>query len=350
MELLRCGGGLISLPGRSLECRSMRAIHATEAGGPEVLRVVDLPEPEPGPGELLVRLAAAGVNFRDTYERAGIYPRPFPHIPGAEGAGTVQAAGEGGVAGFNPGDRVAFVDARGSYAELVVIPAGQALPVPDAVGLDVAAAVALQGMTAHYLVTSTFPVQRGQTVLLTAAAGGTGLLLTQLAAARGARVIGLVGSAEKEALARGAGAAEVIRYTELEDPPAQLPDLVRGLTGGQGVDVVYDGVGRDTFDATLACLRRRGMMVLFGGASGQVPPFDLQRLNRAGSLFATRPKLGDYAADREELLWRVNEVFGAVAGGSLQVRIGERYSLEEARPAHEALEGRRTTGKVLLEV
>jgi NADPH:quinone reductase len=327
----------------------MRAIHATEAGGPDVLSVVDLPEPQAGRGELLVRLAAAGVNFRDTYERAGIYPRPFPHIPGAEGAGTVEAVGDG-VSGFNPGERVAFVDARGSYAELVVIPADQALPVPDAMGLDLAAAVALQGMTAHYLVASTFPVQRGQTVLLTAAAGGTGLLLTQLAAARGARVIGLVGSAEKEALARGAGAAEVILYTELEDLPAQLPDLVGGLTGGQGVDVVYDGVGRDTFDATLACLRRRGMMVLFGGASGQVPPFDLQRLNRAGSLFATRPKLGDYVATREELLWRANEVFGAVAAGSLEVRIGERFSLERARSAHEALEGRRTTGKVLLEV
>ncbi|HEX2178920.1 MAG TPA: quinone oxidoreductase [Actinomycetota bacterium] len=327
----------------------MRAIHATEAGGPDVLRVVDLPEPQAGPGELLVRLAAAGVNFRDTYERAGIYPRPFPHIPGAEGAGTVEAAGEG-VSGFDPGEPVAFVDARGSYAELVVIPADQALPVPDTMGLDLAAAVALQGMTAHYLVASTFPVQRGQTVLLTAAAGGTGLLLTQLAAARGARVIGLVGSAKKEALAREAGAAEVILYTELEDLPAQLPGLVLGLTGGQGVDVVYDGVGRDTFDATLACLRRRGMMVLFGGASGQVPPFDLQRLNRAGSLFATRPKLGDYVATREELLWRANEVFGAVAAGSLKVRVGQRFPLEEARSAHEALEGRRTTGKVLLEV
>jgi NADPH2:quinone reductase len=329
--------------------RPMRAIHASEAGGPEVLHVVDLPEPEAGSGELVVRLTAAGVNFRDTYERAGIYPRPFPHIPGAEGAGRVEEVGEG-VAGFKPGDRVAFVDARGSYAELVVIPAEQALPVPEGMQLQIAAAVALQGMTAHYLVASTFPVRQGQTVLLTAAAGGTGLLLTQLAAARGARVIGLVGSPDKEALAREAGAAEVIRYTELDDLNSQLPDLVRGLTGGQGVDVVYDGVGRNTFDATLACLRRRGTMVLFGGASGQVPPFDLQRLNRAGSLFATRPKLGDYVATREELLWRANEVFAAVSDGSLRVRIGERFPLEEARAAHQALEGRRTTGKVLLEV
>jgi NADPH2:quinone reductase len=327
----------------------MRAIHAIEAGGPEVLSIVDLPEPQAGPGEILVGLAAAGVNFRDTYERAGIYPRPFPHIPGAEGAGTVEEVGEG-VRGFKAGDRVAFVDARGSYADKVVIPADQALPVPEEMGVDVAAAAALQGMTAHYLVASTFPVQQGQTVLLTAAAGGTGLLLTQLATARGARVVGLVGSAEKEALAREAGAAEVIRYTALNDLAAELPDLVRELTGGRGVDVAYDGVGKDTFDATLACVRRRGMLVLFGGASGQVPPFDLQRLNKAGSLYATRPKLGDYVATREELLWRAHEVFGAVVAGSLRVRIGERFPLAEARAAHEALEGRRTTGKVLLEV
>lgn len=326
----------------------MRAIHAVEAGGPDVLSVVDLPRPQVEPGQLLVRAAAAGVNFRDTYERSGVYPRPFPHVPGIEGAGTVEEVGEG--VALNAGDRVAWVDAPGSYAEQVMVAAGQALPVPDGMGLDVAAAVALQGLTAHYLVVSTFPVQQGQTVLLTAAAGGTGLLATQLATARGARVIGLVGSAAKEALAREAGAAEVIRYTALDDLTAELPALVRGLTGGEGVDVAYDGVGRDTFDATLASVRRRGMMVLFGGASGQVPPFDLQRLNRAGSLFATRPKLGDYVATREELVWRANEVFGAVAAGTLRVRIGERFPLVEARAAHEALESRRTTGKVLLEV
>lgn len=327
----------------------MRAICATEAGGPEVLSVVEVPEPEVGAGQLLVRVAAAGVNFRDTYERAGVYPMPFPHVPGSEGAGTVVAVG-GGVTDFTAGDEVAWADARGSYAEQALVPADQALPVPDGVNLEVAAAVALQGMTAHYLVGSTFPVQPGQTVLLTAAAGGTGLLLTQLATARGARVIGLVGSGEKEALAREAGAGEVIRYTEFDDLTAELPRLVRDLTGGQGVDVAYDGVGKDTFDAMLASVRRRGMMVLFGGASGQVPPVDLQRLNHAGSLYVTRPKLGDYTVTRQELLGRAGELFDAVAAGTLQVRIGERFPLAQAGAAHEALEGRRTTGKVLLEV
>lgn len=295
----------------------------------------------------MVRTAAAGVNFRDIYERSGVYPMPFPHVPGAEGAGTVLAVGDG-VSGFAVGDRVAWADARGSYAELVVVPAEQALPVPDGVELEVAAAVPLQGMTAHYLVTSTFPVQRGHTVLLTAAAGGTGLLLTQLAAARGARVIGLVGSEEKAALARNAGAAEVIVCAGLGDLTTEVPARVRELTDGQGVDVAYDGVGKDTFDATLASVRRRGMLVLFGGASGQVPPVDPQRLNHAGSLYLTRPKLGDYIATAEELRWRADELFQAVANGTLRVRIGARFPLAEARAAHQALEGRLTTGKVLL--
>lgn len=295
----------------------------------------------------MVRTAAAGVNFRDIYERSGVYPMPFPHVPGAEGAGTVLAVGDG-VSGFAVGDRVAWADARGSYAELVVVPAEQALPVPDGVELEVAAAVPLQGMTAHYLVTSTFPVQRGHTVLLTAAAGGTGLLLTQLAAARGARVIGLVGSEEKAALARNAGAAEVIVCAGLGDLTTEVPARVRELTDGQGVDVAYDGVGKDTFDATLASVRRRGMVVLFGGASGQVPPVDPQRLNYAGSLYLTRPKLGDYIATAEELRWRADELFQAVANGTLRARIGARFPLAEARAAHQALEGRLTTGKVLL--
>lgn len=295
----------------------------------------------------MVRTAAAGVNFRDIYERSGVYPMPFPHVPGAEGAGTVLAVGDG-VSGFAVGDRVAWADARGSYAELVVVPAEQALPVPDGVELEVAAAVPLQGMTAHYLVTSTFPVQRGHTVLLTAAAGGTGLLLTQLAAARGARVIGLVGSEEKAALARNAGAAEVIVCAGLGDLTTEVPARVRELTDGQGVDVAYDGVGKDTFDATLASVRRRGMVVLFGGASGQVPPVDPQRLNHAGSLYLTRPKLGDYIATAEELRWRADELFQAVANGTLRARIGARFPLAEARAAHQALEGRLTTGKVLL--
>src|SRR5690606_23482052 len=324
----------------------MRAILANQAGGPDVLSLVEQPDPEPGPGQLLVRTAAAGVNFRDIDERSGVYPMPFPHVPGAEGAGTVLAVGDG-VSGFAVGDRVAWADARGSYAELVVVPAEQALPVPDGVELEVAAAVPLQGMTAHYLVTSTFPVQRGHTVLLTAAAGGTGLLLTQLAAARGARVIGLVGSEEKAALARNAGAAEVIVCAGLGDLTTEVPARVRELTDGQGVDVAYDGVGKDTFDATLASVRRRGMVVLFGGASGQVPPVDPQRLNHAGSLYLTRPKLGDYIATAEELRWRADELFQAVANGTLRARIGARFPLAEARAAHQALEGRLTTGKVL---
>jgi NADPH2:quinone reductase len=325
----------------------MRAIHATHAGGPEVLSVVELPDPEPGPGEVVAEVGAAGVNFIDTYKRGGVYPMSFPHVPGAEGAGTVVAVGEG-VTGLAVGDRIAWADAPGSYAERVVVPADVALPVPDELDLQTAAALPLQGMTAHYLVASTFPLHAGQTALLTAAAGGVGLLLTQLAVARGARVIGMVGSAEKEALAREAGASDVIRYTELDDLTTDVPRIVRNLTDGVGVDVAYDGVGKDTFDASLASVRRRGMLVLFGGASGQVPPFDLQRLNRAGSIFATRPTLGHYTADREELLWRAGEIFEAARAGTLTVRIGATFPLAEARAAHEALEGRATTGKVVL--
>ncbi|WP_448071746.1 quinone oxidoreductase family protein [Georgenia yuyongxinii] len=325
----------------------MRAIHATVAGGPEVLSVVDVPAPEPGPGELLVDVAAAGVNFIDTYKRSSVYPMPFPHVVGEEGAGTVRAVGAG-VTEVAPGDRVAWAGAPGSYAEQVLVRADVALPVPAGVDLATAAALPLQGMTAHYLVTSTFDVRPGHTVLLTAAAGGVGLLLTQLATARGARVIGLVGSPQKEDLAREAGAAQVIRYTELDDLTTELPAMVRDLTGGTGVDVAYDGVGKDTFDASLASLRRRGMLVLFGGASGQVPPFDPQRLNAAGSLFLTRPKLADYTADKAETRWRAGELFDAVAAGTLDVRVGARFPLAEAAQAHEALEGRATTGKVLL--
>ena len=325
----------------------MRAIHATEAGGPEVLSMVDLPEPTPGPGELVVDVAAAGVNFIDTYKRSGVYPMAFPHVPGAEGAGTVAGVGAG-VEGFAVGDTVAWADARGSYAERVVVRADAALPVPAGVDVRTAAALPLQGMTAHYLVASTFPVQAGQTILLTAAAGGVGLLLTQLAVARGARVIGLVGSAEKERLARAAGAAEVVRYTELGDLTAELPALVREMTDGVGVDVAYDGVGKDTFGASLASIRRRGMLVLFGGASGQVPPVDPQRLNAAGSLYLTRPTLAHYTADRAELLWRARELFDAVAAGTIDVRVGAQFPLAEAGAAHAALEGRATTGKVLL--
>lgn len=325
----------------------MLTIRAARAGGPEVLETVDAPEREAGPGELLVEVAAAGVNFIDTYRRSGIYPVPFPHVPGLEGAGRVVAVGPC-VTGWARGDAVAWADAPGSYAEFVTVPARAALPVPDGIDLRIAAAVPLQGMTAHYLVASTFPVQPGHDVLVHAAAGGVGLLLVQLAVARGARVIGTVSTPEKEALARAAGAAEVIRYTELTDPTTDLPRLVRDLTGGVGVHVAYDGVGRDTFDASLASVRRRGMLVLFGGASGQAAPVNPQRLSAAGSLYLTRPTLGDYTATREELTWRASEVFGSVAAGTLDVRIGATFPLSEAAAAHAALEGRATTGKVLL--
>ncbi|ACQ80624.1 Alcohol dehydrogenase zinc-binding domain protein [Beutenbergia cavernae DSM 12333] len=326
----------------------MRAIQAREAGGPEVLELVDLPDPAPGHGEVLVRVGAAGVNFIDTYRRSGTYPMPFPHVVGTEGAGRVVALGEG-VTQPAIGDRVAWSDVPGSYAELVAVPVDRALPVPDEVSDDVAAALPLQGMTAQYLVDATYPVQRGDQLLVHAAAGGVGLLLVQLAASRGARIIATVGSTEKETLARGAGADVVIRYDELDDVATALPALVREATGGEGVHAVYDGVGVATFDASLASLRRRGTLVLFGASSGPVPPVDPQRLNRAGSVYLTRPTLGDYTTTREELLARARDVFDAVAHGRLDVRIGARFGLADAAEAHRALEGRATTGKVLLE-
>ncbi len=325
----------------------MRAIQAREAGGPDVLELVELPDPVPGPGQVLVRLAAAGLNFLDTYRRCGVYPMPFPHVVGSEGSGTVAALGDG-VSNFAIGDRVAWSDAPSSYAELVLVSADRLLPVPDGVDLDIAAALPLQGMTAHYLATSTYPVQPGDDVLLHAAAGGVGLLLTQLVTTRGGRVIATVSTDEKEALARGAGADVVIRYDQLGDLTAELPKLVKDATGGKGVAVVYDGVGKTTFDASLASLKPRGMMVLFGGSSGQVPPFDIQRLNSGGSLFLTRPTLNYYTATREELLWRASELFEAVQVGTLDVRIGARFALADAAEAHRALEGRTTTGKVIL--
>lgn len=325
----------------------MRAIVAREAGGPDVLDVVDLPVPAPGPGEILVRVAASGVNFINTYRRSGVYPVAYPHALGSEGAGTVEGTGAG-VTGFAVGDRVAWAEAPGSYAELVVVPTHQALKVPDDVDLAVAAALPLQGMTAHYLATSTHPIRSGDDVLIHAGAGGVGLLLTQLAVARGARVITTVSTPAKERLSRAAGAADVLPYTRYSDLTAQLPADVRAMTGGQGVAVVYDSVGKDTFDASLAALRRRGMLVLFGGASGQVPPFDLQRLNRAGSLFVTRPTLADYIATRAELESRWDDLVDAVARGALDVRIGARFPLQDAADAHRALEGRATTGKTIL--
>lgn len=325
----------------------MRAVVARAPGSPEVLSLVDLPDPEAGPGELVVRVAVAGVNFIDTYRRSGLYRMSYPHVVGTEGAGEVVAVGPG-VDGFSVGQRVAWLTSAGSYAELAVVRAADALVVPAGLDDETAAALAMQGLTAHYLTSSTVELAAGDDVLLHAAAGGVGLLATQLAARRGARVIGTVGTPEKEALAREAGAAEVIRYRELADLTAELPPLVRSLTGDVGVRVAYDSVGKDTFDASLASLRPRGTLVLFGASSGPVPPFDLQRLNAAGSVYVTRPSVGAYTATRDELEWRAGEVFGLAASGRLTVRIGARFPLAEAADAHRALEGRQTTGKVLI--
>jgi NADPH2:quinone reductase len=318
----------------------VRAILITEAGGPQVLTPTELPDPAPGPGEVLVEVAAAGVNYIDTYQREGIYPVALPFVPGLEAVGRVVALGAD-VEGFAVGDRVAWCEVLGSYAERVAVPADKAVPVPDAVSDELAVGALLQGMTAHFLVTDCVALRPGDDVLVHAAAGGVGLLLTQLAAACGARVIATTSTDDKAELARAAGAAEVLRY-------AEVPDRVRELTGGAGVAVAYDSVGATTFDASLAALRRRGTLVLFGAASGPVPPVDPQRLNRAGSAYLTRPKLFDYVATPEELADRAAAVYAAVADGSLDVRIGHRYPLDAAREAHEDLQARRTTGKVLL--
>jgi NADPH:quinone reductase len=309
----------------------MRAVRITEHGGPDVLEVVDVPPPEPGSGQLLVDLVGAGVNYRDVYEREGGYGGELPAIIGAEGAGRV----EGG------GDRVAWVAAAGSYAEQVVVDADRAVPVPDGISDELAAAALLQGITAHYLSTSTHAVEPDENVVVHAAAGGVGLLLTQMVAMRGGRVIATTSTEEKAELARGAGAAEVIGYEG-------FAEQIRELTDGVGADVVYDGVGEATFDESLAALRPRGDMVLFGAASGRVSPFDPMRLEGGGSLYLTRPSIRHYTATHEELLERAAEVFAWIAEGKLDVRIGGRYPLAEARRAHEDLEARRTTGKLLL--
>lgn len=318
------------------------AVVVRTTGGPEVLEFDKVDARAPGEHELLVTVAAAGVNYIDTYQRGGLYPRELPFVPGAEGAGTVAAVGEG-VTDFAVGDRVAWADAPGSYARQAIVPAAKAFPVPEDTEDDVAAAAMLQGLTAHYLVTSTYAVKPGDTVLVHAAAGGVGLLLTQLAKARGGKVIGTVSTPEKEALARENGADEVIRYTETD-----FAEAVADLTGGVGVAVVYDGVGRTTFDKSLASLARRGVLALYGASSGPVPPVDPQRLNAGGSLFLTRPTLAHHIATTDEFRWRCDELFGAISAGRLSVRIGGRYPLAEARRAHEDLEGRRTTGKLLL--
>lgn len=320
----------------------MKAIVVEECGGPEQLRLVDLATPEPGPSEVLVQVAVSGVNFIDVYFRTGLYKAPFPVGIGSEAAGIVEAVGPG-VTEFRAGDRVAYAMARGSYAEFAKVPAANLVPVPASVSLEQAAAVLLQGMTAHYLTRSTFPLKAGDTCLVHAAAGGTGALVVQLARSLGARVFGTVSTAAKAAIARDAGADEVINYAE-QDFAAE----VRRLTDGRGVDVVYDGVGRSTFEKSLESLRPRGMLVLFGNASGAVPPVDPLVLNTRGSLFLTRPSLGHYIANREELAWRAGEVFDLVGRGALTVRIDQTFPLAAAADAHRRLEARGAMGKLLI--
>lgn len=321
----------------------IRAVVVTATGGPEVLEVQHRPMPELGPGQLLVEVAASGVNFKDVYEREGRYPVPTPFVLGDECAGRVLAVGSD-VTGFDPGDVVAAAHVTaGSHATVTVLDAANAVLVPPTVAPETAAAAMLQGMTAHYLVNSTYPVAAGTEVLVHAAAGGVGQLLVQLAKAKGAHVIATVGSEPKEHIARAAGADVVLRYDELTD----LGTAVRDASGG-GVHVVYDGVGKATFDASLASLRRRGLLALFGAASGPVPPFDIQRLNSGGSLFLTRPTLAHHMDSPDELRWRAGDVLGAIADGSLHISISGRYTLEQAADAYRDLESRRTTGKLLI--
>ena len=320
----------------------MRAIRVHAPGGAEVLRIEEVADPIPGPGEALVRMDAVGVNFIEVYQRVGLYPVPRPFTPGGEGAGTVVGVGQG-VTAVRAGDRVASHELRGAYAELAIAPAERLIVLPDAIDARTGAAAMLQGMTAHYLATSTYPLGRGDWCLVHAAAGGVGLLLCQLAAQRGARVIGTVSTAAKEALAREAGAHEVIRYTE-----QNFVDEVRRMTEGRGVQVVYDSVGKTTFEGSLDSLARRGMLVLFGQSSGPVPPMDPQLLNRKGSLYLTRPSLGAYVATRDELVSRASDVLGWIGKGSLKIRIDRSYPLAQAADAHRALESRATSGKVLV--
>jgi len=318
----------------------MKAVQVREHGGPEVLTVTEVQQPEPGPGQVLIEVAAAGVNFIDVYHRTGLYPQKLPLVPGGEGAGRVVAVGSG----VDPelvGRRVVTSSLASGYAEYALAPADRVVPVPEALSDEVAAAVFLQGLTAHYLTHDCYPVRAGDTVLVHAAAGGVGLLLTQLATKLGARVIGTVSTPEKEKLARAAGAAYVLGYDNIAEE-------VRALTDGAGVPAVYDGVGQATFEASLASLRPRGILVLYGQSSGPVPPFDLGRLSTLGSLSITRPTLAHFVTTPEELSRRASEVFGRVADGTLTVHIGGRYPLAEAGRAHEDLQARRTTGKLLL--
>jgi len=320
----------------------MRAIRIEATGGAEQLRLENIPVPTPQSGEIRFRVEAAGINFIDIYQRSGLYPVPLPATPGSEAAGTVTAIGAG-VTGFKVGDRVATAKASGGYAEEAIAPAEHVVPVPAGVDLKVAGAVMLQGMTAHYLACSTFELKAGDTALVHAAAGGVGLLLTQIAKLRGARVIGTVGTDEKAQIARAAGADEVVLYGQEDFSVA-----ARRFSGGAGVHVVYDSVGKDTFDRSLASLRPRGMMVSFGNSSGPVPPFAPLQLAKGGSLYLTRPTLGHYTQTRAELLHRATELFDWILAGRLKVTIGREFPLAQAADAHRALESRQTTGKVIL--
>ena len=320
----------------------MKAIQVKETGGPEKLELVNLPQPVPGPQQALVKIAASGVNFIDVYFRTGLYKAELPAILGFEGAGTVESAGSS-VTEVAPGDRVAYAMARGSYAEYAVVPATQLVKIPAAIDFRTAAAAMLQGMTAHYLTHSTFVLKSGDTCLVHAAAGGAGLLLVQMARRIGARVFGTVSTEAKAQLAKQAGADEIIFYTH-QDFEAE----VKRLTGGRGVDVVYDSVGATTFAKSLSSLRPRGMLVLFGQSSGPVPPFDPNILNAKGSLFLARPSLAHHCLTREELLWRAGDVLGWVSSGELKIRVDRAYPLAEAAQAHRDLEARHTAGKLLL--
>lgn len=324
------------------EVGKLKAIRFHEFGGPEVLCYEEVEEPLAGHGEVVVKLGAIGVNFVDTYQRSGAYEVDLPHVAGQEGAGEVIAVGDG-VSDVQVGTRVAFTGTSASYADLAKVPVGKIVKLPDEVDDVVGAAILLQGMTAHYLAVSTFPLQAGQTCLVHAAAGGVGLILTQIAKMRGARVIGTVSTAEKAQLALEAGADEVIIYAEHD-----FVGEVKRMTSGEGVPVVYDSVGRDTFDGSIECLAPRGCMVLYGQSSGFVPPINPQVLMAKGSLFLTRPSLGSYTQTRDELDWRSSDLFEWVGTGRLSIRVGGRFALSEAAEAHRRLEGRATTGKVVL--
>ncbi len=320
----------------------MKAIQIAKTGGPEVLEYVDLPKPAPAAGQVLIKVVASGVNFIDTYLREGRYPAPLPFIAGQEGAGVVEGVGEGAT-GFQEGDHVAWMGTRGSYAEYAAVPAADVLHVPEKLSLHQAAAAMIQGVTAHYLSHSTYPIQKGDTVLVHAGAGGVGLLLTQMAKMLGATVLTTVSTEDKAALSREAGADQVILYTQQD-----FREELLKFTGGVGIPVVYDAVGKTTFEDSLKCLRTRGMMVLYGASSGAVPPLDPIRLMSSGSLYLTRPTSKDYTRTRAELEQRMGDVFGWILDGKLKVRIGHEYPLAEAAQAQKDLEGRKTTGKVLL--